>query len=347
MARRSFYGACQAIGWSLYAVGVTLPYLSRGPAGQLLGYSAALGLLGFAQTHALRSHAKRAGWGRLTVVRLAPRVVATSALMGTVMNGFMLAATMYYFGERTLVTPHVQWRLLFMSWLWWFFPVFVGWQAMYFAVQFVRRAQQAELEKWQLVAEANAAELRFLKAQLNPHFLFNALNGLRGLIFEDPARAQTMLTQLSAFLRSSLTASSPTITLESELRVVNDYLAIESIRFEERLRVTIDVDPAALGTSVPPMLVQGLVENGIKHGVSLLPGGGQISVHARASATEVEILVSNTAAGDAAPAPRDDGTGNANARARLRLLLGSGASLELDRSLPALTTARVVLPRNA
>ena len=320
MQRRSLYGACQAIGWSLYAVGVTLPYLARTPLGPLAGYSVALGLVGFAQTHALRGHARRAGWDRLSVVRLVPRVIASSALMGMVMNGFMVVASAYLFGERTWTAPVAPWRLLFMSWLWWFFPVFVGWQAMYFAVQFVRRAQRAELEKWQLEAAANAAELRFLKAQLNPHFLFNALNGLRGLISEDPARAQTMLTQLSTFLRSSLNASSPTVTLETELRVVNDYLAIESIRFEERLRVTMDVDPAALGMAIPAMLVQGLVENGIKHGIAHLPEGGEIAVVARATNGGVEILVSNTA-------ERGNGAGRKRRGYRNRECAGPTATL--------------------
>ena len=344
--KRHLYGACQAIGWSLYALGVTLPYLTRTPLGHLVGYSLALALLGFGQTHALRAHAKRAGWDRLSVVRLAPRVVGSSAVMGTVMNGFMIAASVYWFADRTFRELLAQWRFLFASWLWWFFPVFVGWQATYFAVQYVRRAQRAELEKWQLEAEANAAELRFLKAQLNPHFLFNALNSLRGLISEDPERAQTMLTRLSGFLRSSLNASAATVTLENELRVVSDYLAIESIRFEERLRVTMDVDPATLATAVPALLVQGLVENGIKHGVALLPEGGEISVEARTADGKVEILVSNTAAVDVSLAG-EAGTGIANARARLRLLFGAAASLELDVRAPTRTTARVVLPRLA
>lgn len=346
MKRLSLYGTCQAIGWSLYAVAVTLPYLSRTPLPQLAGYSTALALLGLAQTHVLRARAKRAGWDRRSVISLAFRVLVSSALMGAVMDAFMIASTVLVFSEATWTTMHVSWRLLFMSWLWWFFPVFVGWQSLYFAARFVQRARQAELEKWQLVAEANAAELRFLKAQLNPHFLFNALNGLRGLIVEDPERAQAMLTRLSTFLRSSFNAPSSTVSLESELEVVGDYLAIESVRFDERLRVKLDIDPAALEAAVPAMLVQGLVENAIKHGVALLPEGGEVSVEARASATGVEILVSNTAA-PAGVHATGEGTGIANARARLRLLLGDGASLDLEQHASSRTVARVLLPRLA
>jgi hypothetical protein len=166
-----------------------------------------------------------------------------------------------------------------MSLLTWFIPVFICWQIIYFGVLSVRgwseRALDAEAAAWRLKLDTQAAQLRFLKAQLNPHFLFNALNSVCGLISEDTTRAQTMVTNLSNILRHSLSSTSGTVTLEHELEVVNDYLALESIRFEERLRTTIALDPNALTTPIPPMLVQGLVENAIKHGVALLPKGGR------------------------------------------------------------------------
>lgn len=336
------YAICQAAGWSAYALAVALPYVPREPLGRMLGYSAALALVGFAQTHALRTYARR--WSELSVVRLVPRVAVSSAAMGMVMNLVMLVAMVHYFHERTWGELRATWLfgVLFVSWLWWFFPVFVGWQALYFGVQFVRRAQRAEVERWRLAAEASAAELRLLKAQLDPHFLFNALNGLRGLIAEDPGRAQSMVTRLSAFLRASLSAGADTVPLEDELRVVDDYLAIESVRLEARLRVTRDIDGATLGVPVPAMLVQGLVENGIKHGVALLPEGGELVVETRARGANVEIVVTNTAA--AARARGGLGTGIANTRARLRLLAGDRASFELEDG-EGVTMARVVLPR--
>jgi two-component system, LytTR family, sensor histidine kinase AlgZ len=337
------YWICQITCWSLYGAAVGAPYILRGlvAAGPMALYSLALALLGFAQTHALRAWAKKRAWGRREYRSLIPRVVVSSAVMGAVMNGFMMVAGVYYFRHTTWTEARFGGQLL--SWLWWYFPVFVGWQAIYFAVQFVRRARQAEIEKWQMKSEVQAAELRFLKSQLNPHFLFNALNSLRGLIVEDPDRAQTMVTHLSTLLRHSLRSADGTVPLERELEVVNDYLALESIRLEDRLRVTFDIDPASLTMPVPPMLVQGLVENGIKHGIALLPRGGELSIASRLTDAELELSVTNTTAEKSAPSA--NGIGLVNARERLRLLFGDGALLRLDASPPGHMTARLLIPR--
>ena len=157
-----------------------------------------------------------------------------------------------------------------------------------------------------------------------------------------------MVTRLSALLRHSLSGATGAVPLERELEVVGDYLALESIRFEDRLRVTMDIDPETLTASVPAMLLQGLVENGIKHGVALLPKGGELSICARLAEATLDLTVTNSAAA-ARPSstPSDGGIGLANARERLRLLFGERATLVLDESLPGSTTARVLIPSAA
>jgi hypothetical protein len=340
--RLSRYWTCQLVGWSAYALGVAAPYIAKGTyaPGPMIVYSGALAALGLGQTHALRAWARRAGWPQLDGWRLAPRVLVSSALAGAVMNLFMCVAGVYWFRDMTWVEVTLVWQVL--SWLWWFFPVFVGWQAIYFAVHFVRRARTAEIEKWQLKTEAQTAELRFLKAQLNPHFLFNALNSLRGLIAEDPARAQTMVTQLSALMRHSLSGAQGTVPLERELEVVNDYLALESIRLEDRLRVRLDIEPASLAVRVPPMLVQGLVENGIKHGIALLPRGGELCIAAKITDATLDLRITSPSA--PVRAPSEGGLGLVNARERLRLLFGERALLDLERGSES-TSAHVLIPR--
>lgn len=338
---------CQAIGWSLYALAVATPYVMRGlvSLGSMAVYVIALSGLGLAQTHALRAYAKRRDWIALDGLRLAPRVLVTSSVMGALMTAYMVLAGVYWFGRPTW--SEIEIAPLFFAWLWWFLPVFVGWQALYFGAHFVRRARQAELEKWQLRAEVQAAELRFLKAQLNPHFLFNALNSVRALIAEDPARAQAMVTELSIVLRHALNSAEGVIPLEKELDVVNAYLALESVRLEDRLRVMRDIDPGALSAKVPPMLVQGLVENGIKHGIALLPRGGELSISAKMRDDTLVLDVTNaTAPPKARRDPSEGGVGLVNTRERLRLLFGEGASLALEET-DGRTTARVLIPRAA
>ena len=128
------------------------------------------------------------------------------------------------------------------------------------------------------------AELRALEAQVNPHFLFNCLNTIRGMIVENPAHAQEMITRLANILRYNLRPDRlPTAPLAREVEVVSDYLALESARFEDRLNVKFAVDPEAAQILVPTMLVQTLVENALKHGIAHLPGGGDVLIRGTAT----------------------------------------------------------------
>src|SRR5205085_6678051 len=111
-------------------------------------------------------------------------------------------------------------------------------------------------------------ELKTIKAHINPHFIFNALNSIRALIDEDPNRARNAVTHLSNILRSSMQAEKlETVPFEKELNIVKDYLALEYIRFEERLKIEYSIEGATLNQPVPPMMLQTLVENAIKHGI--------------------------------------------------------------------------------
>jgi LytS/YehU family sensor histidine kinase len=118
------------------------------------------------------------------------------------------------------------------------------------------------------------AELRALEAQINPHFLFNCLNSIRALVIEDPPKAQDMITRFATLLRYNLNHESRhTVPLSAEAEVVADYLALEKVRFEDRLRLQIAIDPAVASLPVPPMILQTLVENALKHGIARLPQG--------------------------------------------------------------------------
>ena len=131
-------------------------------------------------------------------------------------------------------------------------------------------------------ARLQAAELRLLKSQLNPHFLFNALNGLRSLIADEPARARDAVTQLARTLRYTLASGDEDlVSLERELEMVEDYLALESLRLAERLRVERDIAPDARTARMPAMLLQTLVENAIKHGIAALKQGGTLRIEAQ------------------------------------------------------------------
>ena len=159
-----------------------------------------------------------------------------------------------------------------------FSVLFVVWVVFYFAFHYFENLQKAEIRNLELSAANVEVELNNLRSQLRPHFMFNSLNSIRALIDEDPLRAKEAVTILSSVLRNSLLLGKQSlIPLREELDLVQKYLEMEQIRFEERLELKIDVAADTLECSVPPLMIQTLVENGIKHGVAATRGGGMLN----------------------------------------------------------------------
>ncbi len=229
-----------------------------------------------------------------------------------------------------------------------------GWNVVYFAYHAGRRLlteqKQAQVDRWRLQAALSEAQFQGLKAQVHPHFLFNALNGLRALVDENPAKAREAITRLSNLLRYSLQTGGDhgAVTLARELEIVDDYLGLESIRLESRLKVRRTVDSAALGRMVPPLSVQSLLENAVKFGVSPFrqPQEITLSVHLDPADRALQVEVGNGAAPDQKPlAPGDSpGTGLANLRERLARLGGEQASVQLSWTAADRVVVRMMLP---
>jgi LytS/YehU family sensor histidine kinase len=222
--------------------------------------------------------------------------------------------------------------------------VFMIWLTIYFTAIAVREHRSAQLRQSELTRALQLAELRLLKSQLNPHFLFNALNTVRSLIADNPSRAQSAVTRLANTLRYTLTSrQDELVTLSQEMDIVADYLELESMRFEDRLRIEKQVPADAAGVRVPVMLLQTLVENAIKHGIAELPAGGLLRIGA---VLQDEMLMLEVENPRPAVPPRTghEGVGLRNARDRLRLLFGARASLELDLSISAVAIARLRIP---
>ena len=201
-------------------------------------------------------------------------------------------------------------------------------------------ARAAEVRGVEARVLAREAELRALRAQVDPHFLFNSLNSIASLTGDDPQAARRMCLLLAGFLRRSLVLGARArVTLEEEIRLLDEYLAIEKVRFGERLAVARAIAPDALPAQIPPLLLQPLVENAVRHGIAQRLEGGTLTLLARRDGTSLRLRVEN---------PRDPerqgrrgaGLGLENVRGRLRSLFGEGARLELT---PAADTFRVDL----
>ncbi len=190
------------------------------------------------------------------------------------------------------------------------------------------RAIEAERKGVELQLLAQESELKALRAQLNPHFLFNSLNSLSALTAVDPARAREMCVLLSDFLRRSLgLGERQLVALREELDLARTYLAIEQIRFGARLKLDWHLDPAAEPALLPTLLLQPLVENAIKHGIAALPEGGILSLSTEAVEGYVLLHVNNPVDLDA-PAPEGLGLGLRQVRQRLLGRFGSRARFE-------------------
>jgi hypothetical protein len=195
----------------------------------------------------------------------------------------------------------------------------------------VRASHAAERRALESQVTAREAELRALRAQLNPHFLFNSLNSINALVGSEPEAARRMCERLGAFLRRTLALGArDAVTMGEELALVDQYLDIEQVRFGDRLRVERAVESAALACRVPPLLLQPLVENAVKHGVQDCVAGGVIRLAARRDGSRLELSVDNPVDPDA-PVRRGEGVGLANVRRRLEVFGSQGARLETTR----------------
>jgi len=222
---------------------------------------------------------------------------------------------------------------------------YISWSAFYFAYQFLQKNRQVEIEKWKLQASFKDAELSALKSQVNPHFIFNSLNNIRSLVIEDAEKARDSITHLSELLRFSIQFDQfEKVSLEKEIEVVKDYLELESIQLEERLEYRFDVSKECGEVNLPPMIVQTLVENAIKHSINELPNGGQILIESELSNDYLKIFVKNSGQLRSDTPGKRKGIGIKNSRERLRLLYGEKASLSVENMNEQMVCATIRIP---
>jgi hypothetical protein len=303
--------------------------------------------IGLLLSHYVRPFIARRGWKQLGWRMLVPRVLLTAAFLSclwcTLGYGFTYGVCRQPWPAEKY-SPLVLFALSCMNGT----MLYVGWMCLYFFYHLFDRFNRSEIERLRLATHVKEAELRALKSQVNPHFIFNSLNSLRALIEENPSRAREAVTQLANLLRYSLQSGQlETVPFEDELRVTNDYLALEQVRHEERLRVRMDIAPETLALPIPPMLLQTLVENAVKYGISARPEGGEIVIIARRESGSLRLQVTNPGELATAVARRREsstGVGLQNAAERLRLLFGERASLQLRADGPDLVIAEAIVP---
>ncbi len=222
--------------------------------------------------------------------------------------------------------------------------------AVHQAWMFYRRYRDRELRTSQLESMLAQTQLEVLRMQLHPHFLFNTLHTVSALIHRDPEAADEMITQLSDLLRMTLdNFGVQEVSLREELEFIERYLDIQQTRFQDRLRVVIDVPAEALDARVPNQALQPIVENAIKHGIAARTGEGQIEIRARGGRSMLQLTVRDDGPGLVQPPPEvrsDGGIGLANIRARLKQLYGPLAALDLSNHPKGGTLVTLLVPQS-
>ena len=281
-------------------------------------------------------YSKQRQWLTLKVSKLLPRVLTVIAIMAIVVYFFrvLISYISGLYSPELLSLPNVLGNATGN------FIVLLIWSSIYFAYHYFERYNQSL--KYEAVM--NEMRLNQLKSQLNPHFIFNALNSIRALVDEEPSKSKMAINHLSSMLRSTLVADKKKLTsFEEELGTVKDYLAMESIRFEERLKTVFDVEEASKNVQVPPLMIQTLVENAIKHGISKLKRGGIVSIKASVADQKLKIEIRNTGHYTPKTKKGTGGYGIKNTRQRLDLIYGKKANFDIrnDGDDMVLTTIEI------
>ncbi len=292
-----------------------------------------------ATTHLQRHLSHRYRWtdlplGRLVLLLLAYNALASFAVQ-LLVSLFMLVIHVvtweqYNFGYLLMYALN---GLVMLSF----------WSTIYFAYQFIQRWKEKEVEAWRLQLSLKEAELEAIRSQLNPHFLFNSLNNIRSLVLEDPAKAREMITRLSAMMRYVIGYNRENLVqVCQELEFLDHYLALEKIHFEEKLDFRAQIDPAAQQAAIPPLGIQLLVENAIKHGIGNQARGGHIALWVQRQNGLLQVQVENTGCLPISSAPA--GIGIQRLLERIFHTFGSPGHFELAQVEETTVAATLQIP---
>ncbi|MEN7550276.1 histidine kinase [Rapidithrix thailandica] len=342
ISKRILYWICQIGGWTTYGAYLTFLQSTNGNLSQqVLVDTVVTTLCLLVLSHFYRNYIVKNHWIKLLFGKLLLRIILTSFLLSLFFIPIALGITSLInqqYLQSQLTSSNLITSLLGGAFL------FFSWSVCYFLYHYVSSYNRNL--KWE--ALVNEFELNKLRSQLNPHFIFNALNTVNALIDEDPVKAKASVYQLSNILRNSLLMDKKkVIPFEEEFKIVRDYLALESTRFEERLKVEYHIQEESLQYKVPPLMIQTIVENGIKHGISKLKNGGFINITTKVDNDEVLVFEIRNS-GQYKPIGKQEGYGLKSTIQRLKLLYNEKASFQIvNENQQVLTEIRIPKWNNA
>lgn len=289
--KKILYWILQICGWTVYSAFLFLSILKKQSeisASQLFTLLVSV-VTGILFSHLLRQYFLRYQYFEFNALKIVPRMIVVSFMVAFA-NGIVLRAV------TSLINFNTKWNLLeiFLN-VFSLYIVYILWATIYFIVLLFEEARKKEINNLMLTNTQIELELQNLRSQLNPHFLFNSLNAIRALVEVEPEKAKNAINLLSSLLRSTLKLNSEKlVSVSREMEMVEAYLQLEKIRFEERLVIETDIEPNCASTLIPAFTIQTLVENSIKHGISKLIEGGLIQIRVLCMENSLLIEVANS-----------------------------------------------------
>ena len=330
--RNQQFWLLQLLGWTGWALGGALSWMYWDASTTELWLFAPSAVAGLLVSTGLR-YAYRAIWEMPPLRRIIAVVVLS--YLGAGIWQFVKNAFNAELMEHTFGTDIGYFQGILMAG---FYPM-LCWSGLYFGIKYYQLLQDESAKVLRVSAMAHEAQLKMLRYQLNPHFLFNTLNAISTLILESETQtANLMVSRLASFLRYSLDSDPmQKVTLDQEVTALRLYLDIEQVRFDDRLRLDIEIEPAAGEALIPSLILQPLVENAIKYAIAPSEEGGTIRLVARVFARELLLELSDEGPGIADPndpQSADGGVGLTNTRDRLREVYGNDHSFKLENLPP-------------
>lgn len=341
---RIFWGL-QFLGWGF--INSIAAFVPKEISAELTAYSILAGIfIGIFSTSILRWYLKRNvhfdSFGLRDIIRIVVSLFLAALLFG-LMN--LLFGYLYIeFGPELTQSEIRMFEGYNNFWIQVVNSLFLvgAWMVTYLVIKLLLKLNQDRIERLELNTNLKQAQLNTLKGQINPHFMFNSLNNIRGLMLEDVERSREMLTKLSEILRYSLTKNNINdIAVREELEVVDNYIDLSKIQFEDRLEFIKKVDTDTLDLRIPPMVIQLLVENAAKHGIANLKNGGRIILTIKKQTDQLLIEVRNT--GKLEISKDSTQLGLNNIKQRLRLLYADRASFKLEEVADEVM-AQIIIP---
>jgi two-component system LytT family sensor kinase len=329
-SKRILYWACQILGWGItFGLNLYARYLEKPESTDLhvanrffLFFITAIGV-----THIYKLIIIKYNWANKSIGKISLYSILSSILAAAILLVININLKNIIEQDEVLSQREVIGSFITLS-------IFCNiWSLFYFSYHFVDKSRKQEVKNLQLETSQKDSELTNLKNQLNPHFMFNAMNSIRALIDENPVQAKKSVTQLSNLLRNTLKlGQEKLIPISSELQIVQDYLTLEKVRFEERLEFETKVEDGLMDAMVPPFVIQTIAENAVKHGIGKIAKGGHILIEIFTNEKGICIKVTNDGKyqpGVNTLTDASTGIGLKNTAKRLRILFGDAGIISI------------------